>query len=61
MTDIGFLNDRFMSLEEVRISPDDRGFQFGDGVYEVVMVYGGKPCLLQEHLLGWSTVLKGYA
>jgi len=50
MTDIGFLNDSFMPLEEVRISPDDRGFQFGDGVYEVVMVYRGIPCLLQDHL-----------
>ena len=50
MTDIGFLNDSFMPLGEVRISPDDRGFQFGDGVYEVVMVYRSIPCLLQDHL-----------
>ena len=50
MTDIGFLNDTFMPLKEVRIYPDDRGFQFGDGVYEVVMVYRGIPCLLQDHL-----------
>ncbi len=50
MMDIGFLNGTFMPLEEVRISPDDRGFQFGDGVYEVVMVYHGIPCLLQDHL-----------
>ena len=50
MRDIGFLNGRFMDLEDIRISPDDRGFQFGDGVYEVVMVYGAMPCLLQEHL-----------
>ena len=45
MRDIGFLNNTFMPLEEVRISPDDRGCQFGDGVYEVVIVYEGIPCL----------------
>jgi len=50
MRDIGFLNNTFMPLEEVRISPDDRGCQFGDGVYEVVIVYEGIPCLLQDHL-----------
>jgi D-alanine transaminase len=50
MTDIGYLNNQFMPLAEVKISPDDRGFQFGDGVYEVVMVYHGIPCLLQDHL-----------
>ena len=50
MSDIGFLDGHFMPLEEVRISPDDRGYQFGDGVYEVVMVYRGIPCLLRDHL-----------
>ena len=50
MSDIGFLNETFMPLENVKVSPDDRGFQFGDGVYEVVMVYGGIPCLLEDHL-----------
>ena len=50
MPDIGFLNGKFMPVEEVRISPDDRGYQFGDGVYEVVTVYGGTPFALREHL-----------
>ena len=50
MPDVGFLNGTFMGLQEVRISPDDRGYQFGDGVYEVLMAYGGIPCLLQDHL-----------
>ena len=50
MPDIGYLNGKFMPVEEVRISPDDRGYQFGDGVYEVVTVYGGRPFALGEHL-----------
>jgi D-alanine transaminase len=50
MPDIGFLNGRFMALEDVKISVEDRGFQFGDGVYEVVRTYGGAPFRLREHL-----------
>lgn len=50
MPDIGFLNGTFAPLEQVTISPDDRGFQFGDGVYEVVSVFDGHPFLLAEHL-----------
>ena len=50
MPDIGYLNGQFMPVEEIRISPDDRGYQFGDGVYEVVTVHGGIPFALREHL-----------
>ena len=50
MPDIGFLNGRFMALQDVTISVEDRGFQFGDGVYEVVRTYGGEPFRLPEHL-----------
>ncbi len=32
------------------VSVEDRGFQFGDGVYEVIRVYGGNPFRLDEHL-----------
>ncbi|HEX5340165.1 MAG TPA: D-amino acid aminotransferase [Gammaproteobacteria bacterium] len=45
-----FLNGRFMPLAEARISPLDRGFLFGDGVYEVIPVYSGKPFRLAAHL-----------
>ena len=50
MPDIGYLNGTFMPLAEVRISPDDRGYQFGDGVYEVVTAYRGTPFALAHHL-----------
>ena len=44
---ICYLNGRFLPKEDVRISPDDRGFLFGDGVYEVICSYGGR--LFKEH------------
>src|ERR1700733_15435484 len=43
------LHGKIMPVEEVTISPLDRGFLFGDAVYEVLRVYHGKPWLEQEH------------
>tara|TARA_B110000467_G_C18266511_1_gene449626 strand:+ start:366 stop:1217 length:852 start_codon:yes stop_codon:yes gene_type:complete len=45
-----YLNNAFHKKEEVRISPYDRGFLFGDGVYEVIPSYAGKPFLYEEHI-----------
>jgi D-alanine transaminase len=39
---IVYLNGDYMPMEEARISPMDRGFLFGDGIYEVVPSYNGK-------------------
>ncbi len=36
-----FLNDAFMPMEDAKISPMDRGFLFGDGIYEVIPSYSG--------------------
>lgn len=47
---IVWLNGDWLPLEAARISPLDRGFLFGDAVYEVIPVYGGRPLLLDEHL-----------
>src|SRR5256885_1166715 len=44
------LNGQMMPLDEVRISALDRGFLFGDAVYEVLRVYHAKPWLEREHL-----------
>jgi D-alanine transaminase len=44
------VNGQMMPLSEVRISALDRGFLFGDAVYEVLRIYRGKPFLLAEHL-----------
>lgn len=45
-----YLNGRFLAADEARISPLDRGFIFGDGIYEVIPVYNGHLFRLQEHL-----------
>ena len=45
-----FLNGEFMPLDAARISPMDRGFLFGDGVYEVTPVYDRKLFLWERHL-----------
>jgi D-alanine transaminase len=50
MPDVAFLNGAFLPLSEARVSVEDRGFLFGDGVYEVVRTYGGAPFLLPAHL-----------
>jgi len=47
---IVFLNDAFVPLDEARVPVLDRGFIFGDGIYEVVPVYGGRPFRIAEHL-----------
>ena len=45
-----FLNGDFMPLAEARIPVLDRGFIFGDGVYEYLPVYSRKPFRMHEHL-----------
>jgi D-alanine transaminase len=45
-----YLNGEYLPLAEARVSPLDRAFLFGDAVYEVVPVYGGRPFRLREHL-----------
>ncbi|MCP9451896.1 MAG: D-amino-acid transaminase [Nitrospira sp.] len=50
MPDIAFLNGRFVAWAEATVSIDDRGFQFGDGVYEVIRTYRSKPFELEAHL-----------
>ena len=50
MSDIVFLNGKFLSNDEAKISPNDRGFIFADGVYEVVKYYNGKPFRLKDHI-----------
>ena len=50
MHDLAYYNGKFMPVNEVRISPLDRGFLFADGVYEVVPVYNKNPFFFREHL-----------
>ena len=45
-----FLNGQYMPIEEAKVSVLDRGFIFGDGVYEVIPVYSRKAFRLEEHM-----------
>ncbi|NTZ18675.1 D-amino-acid transaminase [Paenibacillus sp. JMULE4] len=46
--------DRFVSKEELQISPEDRGYYFGDGVYEVFRVYHGRLYEAAAHFERWE-------
>lgn len=51
MTDpIVYLNGGFIPLGEAKVSVLDRGFVFGDGIYEVIPCYNKKPLRLAQHL-----------
>ncbi|MGH7180258.1 MAG: aminotransferase class IV [Tepidisphaeraceae bacterium] len=50
MSDLCWLNGKVVPLGDARISVEDRGFQFADGVYEVIRLYGGKPFAMDLHL-----------
>jgi D-alanine transaminase len=45
-----YLNGHFMSHDRACISPDDRGFYFADGVYEVIKFYNNKAFCFEDHL-----------
>lgn len=45
-----YFNGAYMPKDQVRISPDDRGFLFADGIYEVARAYGGRLFELDAHL-----------
>ena len=50
MTQTAYLNGEFMPIEEARVPVLDRGFIFGDGIYEVVPVYARRPFRWPQHL-----------
>ncbi|WP_428910941.1 D-amino-acid transaminase [Niallia sp. Krafla_26] len=47
---LGFFNGKYIPLDEPVIPIEERGHQFGDGVYEMIRVYKGKPFKLNEHV-----------
>lgn len=54
-----YLNGAFVAPEEAMISVMDRGFLFGDGVYEVIPAYAGRPLRELEHLQRLENSLRG--
>ncbi len=56
---IVFLDGEFIPLREAKVSVLDRGFIFGDGVYELIPVYAGEPFRLPHHLARLQHSLDG--
>jgi D-alanine transaminase len=56
---IVYLNGQFIPIEQAKVSVLDRGFLFGDGVYEVIPSYGGHLLRLSEHLQRLQNSLDG--
>jgi len=54
-----YLNGRFLPLDDAKISVLDRGFIYGDGVYEVIPVYHRQPFRLRQHLARLQRSLDG--
>ena len=50
MAHIAYVNGRYRPLHSAAVAPEDRGYQFADGVYEVIKVLGGRPRDLERHL-----------
>lgn len=50
MSETVYLNGKFFPKSEAFISPEDRGFNFADGIYEVIKYYVGKPYRYADHL-----------
>ncbi len=50
MPELAYVNGVFSSIADAKVSIEDRGFQFGDGVYEVIAAYDGKLFRLEQHM-----------
>ena len=59
MTQKVYLNGKFLPIDQACVPVLDRGFIFGDGVYEVIPVYSRHPFRLEEHLLRLQYSLDG--
>jgi D-alanine transaminase len=50
MARIAYVNGRYRPLQSAAVAAEDRGYQFADGVYEVIKVLSGQPRDLERHL-----------
>ena len=48
---VAYLNGEWMAPEDAKVSVFDRGFMFGDSIYEVMAVYDGRVFAIEEHLI----------
>jgi D-alanine transaminase len=59
VADVAYVNGRIGPLAQARIALQDRGFLFGDGVYEVLRTYDGRIFELERHLDRFDASLRG--
>lgn len=50
MRDLAYYNGKITAIDDMMIPANDRGFYFGDGIYEAAMVFDHKIFALQDHL-----------
>jgi D-alanine transaminase len=50
MGELAYVNGVFGPIAEAKVSIEDRGFQFGDGIYEVIATYDGRLFLVEQHM-----------
>ena len=50
MSRIAYVNGRYLAHSQASVHVEDRGYQFGDGIYEVVLVVNGQPVDYDGHL-----------
>jgi len=50
VSEIVYLNGKFVPYEEALVPVEDRGNLFADGVYEVIRFYSGQPFLMKAHM-----------
>ncbi|WP_150049514.1 MULTISPECIES: D-amino acid aminotransferase [Methylomonas] len=58
MSDTVYLNGEYLPLAQAKVSVLDRGFLFGDGIYEVIPVYRGRLFRLEEHVTRLNNSLR---
>lgn len=59
MTEQVYLNGAYLPLADAKVSVLDRGFLFGDGVYEVIPAYKGRLFRLEDHITRLNNSLDG--
>ena len=59
MPELAYLNGEFLPIDKALVPIEDRGYQFGDAVYEFIASYNGRLFYLQEHLDRLERSLKG--
>ena len=50
MLSIGWYKDKWLDIEDINISANDRGLKFGDGIFETILIKNNNPILIDEHI-----------